>query len=87
MGIVFWEIVFRICEKKYEPPYYEYSMPLEFQIAIEVEKGLRPTVPSSADQLFSQIILRCLKKNPHERPTTTELLDVLSGSQPVDVHF
>ncbi|KAF7809614.1 serine/threonine-protein kinase STY17 isoform X1 [Senna tora] len=68
-GIVLWELLTG------ELP-YTYLTPLQAAIGV-VQKGLRPTIPKNAHPRLSELIQRCWKQDPTERPEFSEIIDIL----------
>ncbi|GBB93950.1 hypothetical protein RclHR1_02260015 [Rhizophagus clarus] len=46
-----------------------------FELAFEICKGERPSIPRETPQILKEIILRCIDSNPEKRPTAKELKD------------
>jgi len=79
MGIVLWEIAYRVVNGKYQAPYAEFGhLTIDVQVAIQVtEKQLRNTIPLGCLPAYATLIALCTAHSPHERPTTSQLRDRL----------
>jgi len=56
VGVVFWEIIYRILEGKHILPYSDKNLANEFQIMNQVAKGLRPTIPKTCPESVLKMI-------------------------------
>jgi len=76
MGIVLWELLYRVIMCKYQQPFSEFpDIKMDFQIIIQVAKfGKRPTIPVSTPPPLRKLITRCLSAEPDDRPTAEELV-------------
>jgi len=80
MGVILWEIVYRVIFGKYMLPYAEFDIKVDYLIAIQVaEKHVRPTIPPSCPSSLSQLIKQTMDVNPLNRPTSTQLLEQLTA--------
>lgn len=79
IGIIIWEILTRLLYGKHSRPYGEYRyIRHDFQIVIQAaSKGIRPTLPKQTPEQLREIYDRCVHENPENRPSCTELLDLL----------
>eukprot|EP01117_Protostelium_nocturnum_P014022 TRINITY_DN5295_c0_g1_i1.p1 TRINITY_DN5295_c0_g1~~TRINITY_DN5295_c0_g1_i1.p1 ORF type:complete len:962 (-),score=252.27 TRINITY_DN5295_c0_g1_i1:24-2909(-) len=78
VGVIMWEIVNRVIKKKYETPFHEFKIKIDFQVPYQVaEKGIRPTIPPDCPPFWKETIQRCLLKDPLLRPTSKELLEII----------
>eukprot|EP01119_Soliformovum_irregulare_P012881 TRINITY_DN3370_c0_g1_i1.p1 TRINITY_DN3370_c0_g1~~TRINITY_DN3370_c0_g1_i1.p1 ORF type:complete len:2124 (-),score=675.67 TRINITY_DN3370_c0_g1_i1:56-5518(-) len=71
LGIILWELVARA------RPYDEYPVSKShfvatFEDAI-VKQGLRPTIPKDCPPMLSELIQKCWRADPDERPTASEV--------------
>lgn len=80
LGIVFWELAARAATGSYVRPYSEYSyLKVDFKIALHAaEKNLRPTIPLETPHYFQKVITACWDSDPNKRPTSRQLLEMLS---------
>jgi len=78
MGIILWEMAFRVITQEYEQPYAEYpQLCFDFQIIIQsAKKDLRPTIPSTCPASYRTAITRCWDPDPEKRPESTELMQI-----------
>jgi len=75
LGIIIWEIFTRLVKKKYERPYGEFKIRVEFTILVQVaQEGLRPTLPNQFNDKLKQIIQKCWSQKKEDRPTTDQIL-------------
>jgi hypothetical protein len=81
MGIIFWEIAFRVLRGKYEQPYSEFkNIQFDFQIIIQAAKSdLRPTIPDTCPEILANVIRACTHKERDKRPTCPELITMLEA--------
>jgi len=79
VGIILWEIVYRVLMGRYTIPYSEYSdITMDFQIAVAVsEKALRPTIPALCPYNLRELILTLYQATPTDRPSTSQALHTL----------
>ncbi|CAN4083503.1 unnamed protein product [Withania somnifera] len=68
-GVVLWELLTG------EIP-YAYLTPLQAAIGV-VQQGLRPTIPKSTHPKLAELLEKCWKQDPTERPDFSEILDIL----------
>jgi len=80
VGIILWEIAYKILNGKYLAPYAEFThITADFQVANFVaEYQLRNTIPLGCPTDYADQIRRCTAQNPLERPTAIEVLKKLS---------
>jgi len=78
MGMVLWEIVYRLLKGKYQRPYGEYpELTHDFQILMQASKGVRPSIPVGCPRSLAGLINLCWAVEPNDRPTCKELLQAL----------
>ncbi|CAN0918944.1 Serine/threonine-protein kinase STY17 [Linum grandiflorum] len=68
-GIVMWELLTG------ELP-YSYLTPLQAAVGV-VQKGLRPTIPKETQPKLAELLDRCWRQDPTERPDFCEIIDIL----------
>ncbi|KAJ8764236.1 hypothetical protein K2173_005976 [Erythroxylum novogranatense] len=68
-GIVLWELLTG------ELP-YSYLTPLQAAVGV-VQKGLRPTIPKHSHPKVAELLERCWRQDPSQRPSFSEILDNL----------
>eukprot|EP01099_Mayorella_cantabrigiensis_P001575 TRINITY_DN1706_c0_g1_i3.p1 TRINITY_DN1706_c0_g1~~TRINITY_DN1706_c0_g1_i3.p1 ORF type:complete len:726 (-),score=149.15 TRINITY_DN1706_c0_g1_i3:421-2598(-) len=80
IGIILWELVYRVINQEYAQPYSEFSeLRFDFQIIIKSAKqGVRPTIPPSTPPPVNEVITQCLHPEPSHRPDTGILLQALT---------
>jgi len=80
VGIVLWEVAFKILNGNYQAPYSEFThITADFQVAQFVaEYQLRNTIPLGCPSEYADQIRKCTSQIPSERPTTAELLKKLT---------
>jgi hypothetical protein len=78
-GIILWEIIIRVIAGAYVYPYSEYTdIKLDLQIAVAVsERNLRPTLPTTIPKILYDLVHRCYKTDPLQRPSSGEALNIL----------
>ena len=59
-----------------EIPYKDTSH--DFLLAVKICKGLRPEISNDTPVLLSDLITKCLNAKPEDRPTATELCQILN---------
>lgn len=76
VAIILWELVTRCIKGKYERPYQEHPhLRFDFQIIIQVaKKELRPTLPETTPEPFSELIKLCWSHNEKNRPSCKEII-------------
>jgi len=79
IGIILWELVYRLITWQYQRPYKEYpNLVLDFQIIVQVAKnGLRPTIPAECPPSLASCITKCWSSNPDDRPPCSQVLEIL----------
>jgi len=80
VGIVLWEVAFKILNGNYQAPYSEFThITADFQVAQFVaEYQLRNTIPLGCPTEYADQIRKCTSQIPSERPTTNEVLKKLT---------
>ncbi|KAF2306315.1 hypothetical protein GH714_016408 [Hevea brasiliensis] len=68
-AIVLWELLTG------ELP-YSYLTPLQAAVGV-VQKGLRPTIPKNAHPKLAELLERCWRQDPSQRPNFSEIIDIL----------
>ncbi|CAI0461422.1 unnamed protein product [Linum tenue] len=68
-GIVLWELLTG------ELP-YSYLTPLQAAVGV-VQKGLRPTIPKQTHPRLAELLEKCWKQDPTQRPNFCEIKDIL----------
>ncbi|XP_078448218.1 serine/threonine-protein kinase STY46-like isoform X3 [Wolffia australiana] len=68
-GVVLWELLTAKLP-------YEYLTPLQAAVGV-VQKGLRPTIPKNAHPRLAELLERCWKQKPSQRPDFSEILEIL----------
>ncbi|CAN1122242.1 Serine/threonine-protein kinase STY17 [Linum perenne] len=68
-AIVMWELLTG------ELP-YSYLTPLQAAVGV-VQKGLRPTIPKETQPKLAELLDRCWRQDPAERPDFCEIIDIL----------
>jgi len=84
LGIIFWEILFRVLHGKYQKPFGEYENLRgpqgEILIILSVADPnvpLRPTIPETAPEILKQLITECYAGTPEKRPICEEVKKIL----------
>jgi len=78
VGIVLWELMFVLMEGKYEAPYSEFGLHIDFQIIVQSSLGVRPNMPKGAPRMLVELYLRCVEKRPDDRPNALEVLECVN---------
>jgi len=83
VGVIIWEITYRVVNGLYQAPYKEYpELKLDFQILTQAaDKKLRPTIPITTKPAIADIIQRSWSHEPENRPLFTEVISVIQASQ------
>jgi len=85
IGIVIWEIMWRLITKHYERPFSTTHFPditFDFQIIIKSSKEeQRPPIPEGCPPVITELIQNCWQKDPEKRPNCTALLTALKQMQ------
>jgi len=83
IGILLWEMVYRVINQLYQQPFGEYpSLRMDFQILIaSAKKGVRPTMPPTTPAALAELIKRCLEREADKRPSTLEVQQALEKIQ------
>jgi len=68
-----------------KPPYG--SVPHDEKLALAICNGLRPRVAKGTPQCYIDLVNQCLDADPEKRPSTYELLDMISSWQSDDKEF
>ncbi|XP_048229674.1 serine/threonine-protein kinase STY17 isoform X1 [Ricinus communis] len=68
-AIVLWELLTG------ELP-YAYLTPLQAAVGV-VQKGLRPTIPKHTHPKLAELLERCWRQDPAQRPNFSEIIDIL----------
>jgi len=79
LGIVIWEILYRVIYQEHQRPYAEfekYSGPnSDLLLIVSVSNdGLRPTIPEKSPELITKLVQKCIVANPAERPECDQIL-------------
>jgi serine/threonine protein kinase len=75
-GIVLWELLHRLFEREYQPPYAEYRhvYPLKAQLMCQIHQNqLRPSVPDTCPGEVRTLVHCCWSTNVSKRPTMREV--------------
>ncbi|GES80899.1 kinase-like domain-containing protein [Rhizophagus clarus] len=59
-----------------KPPFYERKH--DTSLALAVCNGLRPEFGNGTPEIFKKLAYRCMNANPNQRPTSSELRDIIS---------
>lgn len=62
---------------KYEQPFAEYGLAVEYAIIVAATSGKRPTLPNGTPNQIAQAYLKCVHPDPNERPTAAQLGDMI----------
>jgi len=85
LGIVFWEMLYRVINQKYLRPYgeYNYSGPnSDILIVIAVANdNLRPTIPKNAPPDLAKLVHTCIKALPDDRPEAADVFVLLERAE------
>eukprot|EP01126_Amoeba_proteus_P031110 TRINITY_DN3061_c1_g1_i1.p1 TRINITY_DN3061_c1_g1~~TRINITY_DN3061_c1_g1_i1.p1 ORF type:complete len:866 (+),score=190.17 TRINITY_DN3061_c1_g1_i1:441-3038(+) len=73
MGICIWELLHVGVHNKYEAPYAEYGLHIDYQIIIQTAQGLRPTIPIGSPLDLVDVYFNCVKPEAGERPTAAQV--------------
>jgi len=80
MGILLWEMLYRVINQEYQRPYEEFPrLKLDWQIIHKTAtENLRPTIPPSTPVPLATLIRQCIVKDQAGRPDAKEVLQELS---------
>ncbi|CAA7391469.1 unnamed protein product [Spirodela intermedia] len=70
-GVVLWELLTAKLP-------YEYLTPLQAAVGV-VQKGLRPTIPKNTDPRLTELLERCWRQDPNQRPDFSQILEILQN--------
>ncbi|CAB4436856.1 unnamed protein product [Rhizophagus irregularis] len=59
-----------------KPPFYKRKHDLS--LALEICNGIRPEFGRGTPEIYKKLAYRCMSANPHQRPTSSELNNILS---------
>jgi len=81
VGVILWELVFRVMEGCYARPYGEYhNLQYDFQVIVKVSKEhVRPTIPINTPEKLKNVITKCWSHDADVRPSCEELLEELTA--------
>jgi serine/threonine protein kinase len=68
-GIICWELLTRECP-------YDKMTPIQCALAV-LNRNQRPEIPKWCPPALQALIRSCIKKDPDERPSFTDILDAL----------
>jgi len=79
MGILLWEMLYRVINQEYQRPYEEFPrLKLDWQIIHKTAtENLRPTMPPSTPVPLATLIRQCIVKDQAGRPDAKEVLQEL----------
>jgi len=79
MGILLWEMLYRVINQEYQRPYEEFKrLKLDWQIIHKTAtENLRPTIPPSTPVPLATLIRQCIVKDQAGRPDAKEVLQEL----------
>jgi len=83
VGIILWELVYRIINGVHQNPFEEYEVYLQHSIQIihqVATKNLRPTIPEKTPESLSNLINECWS-DPGYRPTSPRMIEKLNFIQ------
>jgi len=88
LGIILWEILFRVLRGKYQKPFGEFENLRgpqgEILIIISVADTnvpLRPTIPENSPEILKHLITECYAANPEKRPICEEVKKILVNAE------
>src|SRR5581483_2277965 len=67
-GIIMWEI------SSQEKPFQELKH--DTQLALQICKGLRPTITNDTPQFYQDLLQKCWHADPTQRPTANEIYEL-----------
>jgi serine/threonine protein kinase len=81
-GIILWELVMKMLTGTYEFPYLGIKCrDLDQLLVFIVEKHMRPPIPVYCPNQWSTLIEGCLAPNPQKRPTSSDLVRILTAEE------
>jgi len=85
LGIIFWEILYRVIYQVHQRPFeeYPYSGPTaELLIIVAVAtENLRPTIPPNSPPILRYLVETCTKPQPKDRPECPDVLTLLEKAE------
>jgi len=82
LGIIFWEITYRLINGIHQDPYDEYSYTHPYAILVKaLNIYLRPTIPESTPNPIRSLIEECWHAIPDSRPTCAGIIVNLNVAQ------
>eukprot|EP01087_Luapelamoeba_hula_P007953 TRINITY_DN1967_c0_g1_i1.p1 TRINITY_DN1967_c0_g1~~TRINITY_DN1967_c0_g1_i1.p1 ORF type:complete len:883 (+),score=141.90 TRINITY_DN1967_c0_g1_i1:59-2707(+) len=84
-GIILWEVVTRLLEKRYVRPFSDHkNIQFDFQVIIQTAKrNLRPTIHKDCPEPFRDLMTACWDPEPASRPDFSEVLERLKNIKTV----
>jgi len=82
LGIIFWELVYRVIHQKHQRPFGEFKWdgPSElFIVVYAATKNYRPTIPETTPADLKTLIENCIKGEPKERPDCEVIIETLNS--------
>lgn len=61
--------------EKYQQPYAEFGLHIDFQIIVQTAQGLRPTIPIGCPLDFVEVFAMCVGPEASDRATAREVAD------------
>jgi len=82
VGIILWELVYKIIYGVHQNPFEEYDQ-IYSQHSIQIlhqaaTKNLRPTIPQKTPELISNLIKECWSHSPKGRPSSPRMIEKLN---------
>eukprot|EP01114_Cavostelium_apophysatum_P012738 TRINITY_DN291_c0_g1_i2.p1 TRINITY_DN291_c0_g1~~TRINITY_DN291_c0_g1_i2.p1 ORF type:complete len:628 (+),score=196.21 TRINITY_DN291_c0_g1_i2:111-1886(+) len=82
IGIILWELNYRCINGRYQRPFAEFKdLMFDYQILVSASKGQRPSLPPTTPAQLQHLIKSCWNSEHTQRPSSQEVLDVLTGMQ------
>jgi len=85
LGIIFWEILYRVIHQKYQRPFGEFkwegpSVEL-FIVVYAATNNTRPTIPETTPPNLKKLVQLCLLPEPEDRPECEQVLEFLNAAE------
>uniref|UniRef100_A0A6B2L688 Protein kinase domain-containing protein n=1 Tax=Arcella intermedia TaxID=1963864 RepID=A0A6B2L688_9EUKA len=84
LGIILWELVYRVINGKYQRPFLEFDSVRGKDLLVIIQAAndnLRPTIPPKAPEVIKALITSCYQGAPDLRPSAKEVFQILCQAE------
>jgi len=64
---------------RYEQPFAEFGLAVEYAILVQAASGKRPSIPEGTPMPFVELFQRCVDPNPDKRPTAAQVAEIFQS--------